>query len=70
MLFRSKIIEYFLKCNKTTRVCYNDENNNQVSNITYSENLNIKDNMDKVKKYEHKFSYINNHYEYVSTRVV
>ena len=65
-----KIIEYFLKCNKTTRVCYNDESNNQVSNITYSENLNIKDNMDKVKKYEHKFSYINNHYEYVSTRVV
>ena len=26
--------------------------------------------MDKVKKYEHKFSYINNHYEYVSTREI
>lgn len=66
-----KIIEYFLKCNKTTKICYDDENSNPVvSSIKYSENLNINEYKDKIRKYEHKFSYKDGHYEYISTRQV
>ena len=67
-----KIIEYFLKCNKTTKVCYDNEGTNEVvnNNIKYSEDLNINDYKDKLKRYEHKFSYEDGHYKYVSTRQV
>lgn len=67
-----KIIEYFLKCNKTTKICYDNEGQSESinNNITYSENLNIKDYKDKLKKYEHKFCYEDGHYRYESTKQI
>ena len=67
-----KIIEYFLKCNKTTKVCYDNEGTNEAvnNNIKYSENLNINEYKDKLKRYEHKFSYIDGHYKFVSTKEI
>lgn len=67
-----KIIEYFLKCNKTTKVCYDNEGTNEIvnNNIKYSENLNINEYKDKLKRYEHKFSYEDGHYKFVSTREI
>lgn len=67
-----KLIEYFLWCDKATTLCYDNvrigTNDVTESSIRYSENLNVKENIDKIKKYEHKFSYKNDHYEYVSSR--
>lgn len=64
------IYEYFLKCNTLTKECFDTDGNNEIKNnyITYSENLDINNYKDKLKYYEHTFTYKDNHYVYVSTK--
>ena len=53
-------------------MCYDNEGTNEIvnNNIKYSENLNINEYKDKLKRYEHKFSYEDGHYKFVSTREI
>ena len=50
----------------------NTQKTNEIvnNNIKYSENLNINEYKDKLKRYEHKFSYEDGHYKFVSTREI
>lgn len=66
-----KLIEYFLKCNKTTKICYNTEGQNEVVNnkVKYSEGMDISTYINDLQKYEHKFVYENDHYRYESTNI-
>lgn len=50
------IEDYYLKCSVITKKCYNDSRlANPNNNITYSENMDIKNYIPKLKTYEHTF---------------
>lgn len=53
-----KIYDYYLKCDTTTNICYNDERRRNVNDfITYSPNLNIESYINNLVTYEHTFKY-------------
>lgn len=66
-----KIYDYYLKCNKETAICYNDERNSYINNnIKYSINLNLDDYVNYLTLYEHTFKYENGNYYWVSSNAV
>lgn len=55
-----KIYDYYLKCNVSSGLCYNDEKLNKLNtNIKYQENIDINLYKDYFKEYEHIFKYDN-----------
>ena len=55
-----KIYEYYLKCDTTTNLCYNDEARDSLSNITYTNDFSINDYLNNLTIYEHTFKYNSN----------
>ena len=63
-----KIVDYYLKCDKITKTCYNDEKLREVNNkVTYSSNLNINNYISNLKQYVHVFKLSNNNYYWESS---
>ncbi len=66
-----KIYDYYLRCNKTSGICYDTEKDEDVNkDITYKENLNILDYKNSLKQFEHLFEYEDDHYYWKSTQGV
>ena len=63
-----KIYDYYLKCDITTKLCYNDERST-ISNsyFKYKDNLNVLEGKNNLKQYEHTFKYENGNYYWVSS---
>ena len=51
------IYEYYLKCDTTTNVCFNDEARDSLSDITYTIDFNINNYLNSLTIYEHTFKY-------------
>ena len=62
------IYDYYLKCDKTTKICYNDERLKDKSSIIYSDNLNINDYSNDLKLYEHQFRIVDGSYYWDSSK--
>ena len=63
-----KIVDYYLKCDKLTNVCYNDEKQKNVNDkVTYSSNLKITDYINDLQQYQHVFKLNNTDYYWESS---
>lgn len=62
-----KIKEYYLICNTESKECFNNESMSSKSNITYREDLDVIEVMDRLTKFEHEFKYIDGNFKYTST---
>lgn len=66
-----KLIEYYLRCDKETKLCYDKEgSDNPVSYIKYSDNLDVSSIKNHLKYYEHVFTYNKDHYIWKSTQSI
>ena len=66
-----KIYDYYLKCDKSTNICYNDDRETIVNNlVTYSDSFNIENYLDKLQQYEHTFKFANDSYYWDSTKMI
>ncbi len=62
------ITDYYLKCNKLTKVCYNDEKESEINNYyKYSDDLESSLNKDNLRKYNHTFIYKDGKYYWEKT---
>lgn len=62
------IIEYFLKCDKLNKLCYDGDVATSINSIKYTDNMNIDSIKDRLKRYEHRFIYEDGHYTYLSSK--
>lgn len=62
-----KIKEYYLICNTESKECFNNESMSSKSSITYREDLDVIEVMDRLTKFEHEFKYIDGNFKYTST---
>lgn len=66
-----QIYEYYLKCDKTTFICYDDDNTSYINNkVKYSDNLNINDYKDNLRKYVHTYRLKNDNYYWESIETI
>ncbi len=64
-----KIYDYFLKCDKVTKMCYNDDAMTMVNGyITYQENMVVNESSN-VQMYEHTYKLENDHYYWLKTEL-
>ena len=61
-----QLTEYYLICDKVSKVCYDSNNEMKNAYITYNENLNVSTMTDKLKKYVHTFEKIDEKYKWIS----
>lgn len=61
-----KLTEYYLICDKISKICYDGNNEMKNAYITYNENLNVSTMTDKLKKYIHTFEKIDEKYKWIS----
>ena len=61
-----QLTEYYLICDKISKICYDSNNEEKNTYITYSEDLNVSTMIDKLKKYVHTFEKIGEKYKWIS----
>ena len=61
-----QLTEYYLICDKVSKVCYDGNNEMKNAYITNNENLNVSTMTDKLKKYVHTFEKIDEKYKWIS----
>ena len=61
-----QLTEYYLICDKISKICYDSNNEKENTYITYSEDLNVSTMIDKLKKYVHTFEKIGEKYKWIS----
>lgn len=61
-----QLTEYYLICDKVSKVCYDSTTEEKNTYITYSEDLNVSTMIDKLKKYVHTFEKIDEKYKWIS----
>ena len=61
-----QLTEYYLICDKISKICYDSNNEEKNTYITYSEDLNVSTMIDKLKKYVHTFEKKGEKYKWIS----
>ena len=66
-----KIYDYYVICDKSTSICYNDDKKNiENSYITYSNGIEFDDYKNNMKQYEHTFKYDNGNYYWLNSKAM